>query len=139
MNSCVLCHEDGGQILFKNDLYRIILVNDANYPGYLRIILNSHVKELTDLSDQDSIKVYEALLICERVVRDTMLADKINIASLGNVVPHLHWHIIPRYTNDLHFPNPIWGTATNNAYVPSGELSIRSKELAVKLIEKLAD
>lgn len=139
MNSCVLCHEDGGQILFKNDLYRIILVNDTNYPGYLRIILNSHVKELTDLSDQDSIKVYEALLICERVVRDTMLADKINVASLGNVVPHLHWHIIPRYTNDLHFPNPIWGAVTNNAYVPSGELSIRSKELAVKLIEKLAD
>lgn len=139
MNSCVLCHEDGGQILFKNALYRIILVNDANYPGYLRIILNSHVKELTDLSDQDSIKVYEALLICERVVRDTMLADKINIASLGNVVPHLHWHIIPRYTNDLHFPNPIWGTITNHAYVPSGELLIRSKELAAKLIKKLAD
>lgn len=138
MNSCVLCHEDGGLVLFKNSLYRIILVNDANYPGYLRIILNSHVKELTDLTYQDSVKVYETLLICERVVRDTMLADKINVASLGNVVPHLHWHIIPRYTNDLHFPNPIWGVITNHAYVPSKELAVRSEELAARLLEKLA-
>jgi diadenosine tetraphosphate (Ap4A) HIT family hydrolase len=37
--------------------------------------------------------------------------DKINLASLGNVVPHLHWHVIPRWRDDSHFPAPIWATA----------------------------
>jgi diadenosine tetraphosphate (Ap4A) HIT family hydrolase len=35
--------------------------------------------------------------------------DKINLASFGNVVPHLHWHVIPRFEDDAHFPAPIWG------------------------------
>ena len=36
---------------------------------------------------------------------------KVNVASLGNVVPHLHWHIIPRYADDAHFPAPVWAQA----------------------------
>lgn len=47
----------------------------------------------------------------EQAVRETMLPDKINVASLGNVVPHLHWHVIPRYTDDAHFPAPVWAAA----------------------------
>lgn len=38
-----------------------------------------------------------------------MHPDKINLAEFGNMVPHLHWHIIPRYTDDSHFPESIWG------------------------------
>lgn len=47
----------------------------------------------------------------ELVVREVMQPDKINLASFGNVVPHLHWHVIPRYTDDVHFPQPVWGQA----------------------------
>ncbi|MHB1094167.1 HIT family protein [Thiobacillus sp.] len=42
-------------------------------------------------------------------MRDVMRPDKINLASLGNVVPHLHWHVVPRFGDDPHFPNPVWG------------------------------
>lgn len=135
MSNCVLCRDDGGQVLVRTDLFRIILVNDINYPGYLRIILNSHVKELTDLAHDDSLKVYEALLCCEQAMRDIMHVDKVNVASLGNVVPHLHWHIIPRYSGDLHFPNPIWGEVTNSSYVPSNNVVECSQNLASAIVK----
>jgi diadenosine tetraphosphate (Ap4A) HIT family hydrolase len=45
----------------------------------------------------------------ERGLRIFLAPDKINLASLGNAVPHLHWHVIPRYRDDSHFPEAIWG------------------------------
>ena len=51
----------------------------------------------------------------ETVVRELATPDKINLASLGNAVPHLHWHVIPRWCNDRHFPKPIWADAERDA------------------------
>ena len=45
----------------------------------------------------------------EAALLEVMAPDKVNLASLGNVVPHLHWHVIPRFADDPHFPNPVWG------------------------------
>ena len=45
----------------------------------------------------------------ESAIREVIHPDKINLASLGNKTPHLHWHIIPRFENDKHFPNSHWG------------------------------
>ena len=44
----------------------------------------------------------------ETAVRRAMHPDKINLASFGNMVPHLHWHVIPRFRGDRHFPRPVW-------------------------------
>jgi diadenosine tetraphosphate (Ap4A) HIT family hydrolase len=44
-------------------------------------------------------------------VRNIMLPEKINLACLGNMTPHLHWHVIPRYLDDAHFPSPVWAQA----------------------------
>ncbi len=110
--SCPLCEMQGGEVLWQDDFCRIILVTDTpDYPGFCRVILNHHAKEMTDLTPQDRTRLMEAVWKTEQAVRDTMQPDKINLASLGNVVPHLHWHVIPRFQNDRHFPNPIWGEA----------------------------
>jgi diadenosine tetraphosphate (Ap4A) HIT family hydrolase len=53
----------------------------------------------------------DAVWKVEQVIRDIMQPEKINLASFGNMVPHLHWHIIPRYIDDAHFPNPVWAAA----------------------------
>lgn len=118
MGECFFCKSNGGDILFNCDLYRIILVDDKDYPGYLRIVLNRHVKELTDLDDSDNLALYAALIKSERILRTVFKPDKINVASFGNLTPHVHWHIIPRYVADKHFPNPPWGSVTNLAYTP---------------------
>ena len=109
--SCELCEQPGGEILWQGDLYRVILIDDAHYPGFCRVVLNRHVKEMTDLPEEERMRLMTAVFVVETAVRETLQPDKINLASLGNVVPHLHWHVIPRFADDRHFPNPIWGAA----------------------------
>jgi diadenosine tetraphosphate (Ap4A) HIT family hydrolase len=66
---------------------------------------------MSDLPDADRLLLNDAVWRLETAVREVMGPDKVNVASLGNVVPHLHWHVIPRYADDVHFPNPVWGAA----------------------------
>ena len=108
--NCPLCDGPGGDILWQDDFCRVVLVNDTpDYPGFCRVILNRHVKEMTDLLPAERSRLMMMVCKTEQIVRDVMQPDKINLASLGNVVPHLHWHVIPRFEDDPHFPNPVWG------------------------------
>lgn len=109
--ACNLCDNVGGELLWQSVLCRIVLVNDADYPGFCRVILNRHVKEMTDLEAGERALLMRVLLAVESAVREVMQPDKINLASLGNMTPHVHWHVIPRFTDDRHFPNSIWGEA----------------------------
>jgi len=86
-----------------------VLADEPDYPGFLRVILNAHVKEMSDLASADQRRLLDVVLAAEAALRAVMTPDKINLASLGNVVPHLHWHVIPRFADDPHFPNPVWG------------------------------
>ena len=106
---CELCDSVGGELLWQDDLCRVILVNDLDYPGYCRVICNRHVREMTDLEASARDRVMRVVFAAEEAVRGVMRPDKINLASFGNMVPHLHWHVIPRFVNDRHFPNSIWG------------------------------
>jgi diadenosine tetraphosphate (Ap4A) HIT family hydrolase len=99
-------------VLWQDDFCRVVLVTDTpDYPGFCRVILSSHVKEMSDLAPSDRNRLMEVVWKTEQAVRGILRPDKINLASLGNVVPHLHWHVIPRFLNDRHFPDPIWGRA----------------------------
>ncbi len=106
-------------MLWQDDFCRIVLVADTpSYPGFCRVILRHHVKEMTDLAAGDRARLMEAVWRTEQAMRDVMRPDKINLASLGNVVPHLHWHVVPRFLHDPHFPEPIWGKARRKAVSP---------------------
>ena len=107
MTACELC-ELGVPTVVANDKFSVIIVDDANYPGFCRVIWREHVREMSDLSHADRLLLNEAVYELEQAVREVMAPAKINVASLGNVVPHLHWHVIPRYTDDAHFPAPVW-------------------------------
>ncbi|MFN3716040.1 MAG: HIT family protein [Thiobacillus sp.] len=108
--TCPLCDTPGGDLLWQDDFCRIVRVTDApDYPGFCRVILNRHVAEMTDLLPAQRSRLMMVVMEVEQVLRELMQPDKINLASLGNVVPHLHWHVIPRFVDDPHFPNPVWG------------------------------
>ncbi len=109
--ACELCTQPGGTLLWQDDRCRVVLVEDADYPGFCRVIWKQHVREITDLSAADRERLMATVYAVEAAIRETMEPDKINLASLGNLTPHLHWHVIPRHRNDRHFPQPIWGTA----------------------------
>jgi len=65
---------------------------------------------MSDLAEPDRSRLLTAVNVVERALREVLVPDKVNLASLGNQVPHLHWHIIPRFADDAHFPQPIWAT-----------------------------
>lgn len=107
--NCPLCDAPGGTLLWQDEFCRVVRADEPDYPGFLRVILNAHVKEMTDLPAADQQTLMNVVLATEAALRVVMAPDKVNLASLGNVVPHLHWHVIPRFTDDPHFPNPVWG------------------------------
>jgi diadenosine tetraphosphate (Ap4A) HIT family hydrolase len=106
---CPLCIEDGGICLVRTKQYRIVAPREPEFLGLIRVIWNEHVVEMTDLEILPRNDFMRAVYFVEESVRQMMNPDKINLASLGNVVPHLHWHIIPRWLDDSYFPLPIWG------------------------------
>lgn len=114
MQHCELCSSPGGDLLWANDECRVILVEGEEgglYAGFCRVVWTAHVAEMSDLEPAQSARLMRVVLATERALRDTVAPDKINLASLGNVVPHLHWHVIPRWKDDSRFPRPIWATA----------------------------
>lgn len=108
---CELCDTDGGEVLVQTALLRIVLVDDAAYPGFCRVVWTEHLREMTDLTPAQRSACMHAVCKTEDIVRQVMAPHKINLASLGNMTPHVHWHVIPRYEDDAHFPSPIWTAA----------------------------
>lgn len=107
--ACPLCSGDGGELLYRNRLLRVVLVDEAEYPGFVRVIVNAHVREMTDLAAADRQHLMAVVFEVEAAQREVFGPHKINLASFGNQVPHLHWHVIPRFVDDVHFPQPVWG------------------------------
>ena len=98
--TCELCKKDPKDALWHDDKLFVINVNDPLFPGYLRVIWIDHVAEVSELNAKDRQHLFEVLTIVETVMRETMRPDKVNWAQFGNMVPHLHWHLIPRFADD---------------------------------------
>jgi diadenosine tetraphosphate (Ap4A) HIT family hydrolase len=95
-------------VLWRDEFCRIVLVDDPDYPGFCRVVLERHVKEMTDLAPAERNRLMNAVFATEATLRELLSPRKVNLASLGNAVPHLHWHVVPRHGDDRHFPKPIW-------------------------------
>lgn len=139
-HDCALCVETAHEVLWQDDFCRIVLLNDADYPGYCRVELIAHVKEMTDLPIHARSRLMQTVCIVELALRDLLNPTKINLASLGNKTPHLHWHVIPRFEEDQHFPNSHWGEVTRGQDGASGvcekPLSFSQKEALKTAIAK---
>ncbi len=109
--ACELCETIGGELLWRDDRCRVVLVDDPDYSGFCRVIWTDHVREMTDLAPAERGHLMDVVFAVESAIRAVLAPDKINLASLGNVTPHLHWHVVPRFRDDRHFPNAIWGAA----------------------------
>lgn len=117
--TCPLCTTDGGLVVARTSQFRVVRVVDGEearrFPAFYRLIWATHVAEFSDLPVTDRHACMDAVTEIERVVRSLLSPTKVNLASLGNVVPHLHWHVIARFEGDSHFPAPIWAPAQREA------------------------
>jgi diadenosine tetraphosphate (Ap4A) HIT family hydrolase len=108
MVNCPHCLGANEDRLWEGSRYRIVLVYQDGFPGWCRVVWNDHVAEFTDLSEEDRASFMRAVALVEEGLRAELKPEKINLASLGTAMPHLHMHIIPRFAGDPTFPDPVW-------------------------------
>lgn len=106
--ACPLCAAVGGALVFQGEKFRVIRAEEAGFPAFYRVIWTAHVTEFSDLSVADRSLCMAAVNVVELALRAHLQPTKINLAALGNVVPHLHWHVIARFDWDSHYPSPVW-------------------------------
>ena len=116
MTDCPLCTDRGGELIAEcAPHFRVIRAIDANFPAFYRLIWQQHTAEFSDLNPAERQLCMTAVAAIEGVLRQHLQPTKINLASLGNVVPHLHWHIIARFDWDSHYPDPVWAQTRRSA------------------------
>lgn len=137
MNGCELCTSMGGEVVWQDEQCRVVRVGGTegtDYPGFCRVIWRDHVREMSDLANVERLHLMKLVFAVEVALRELYQPDKINLASLGNVTPHLHWHVIPRFTDDRNFPAPIWAAAGNkdSSTLPRPVVSQQSLHAAIE-------
>ena len=90
-------------------LSRLLLMNDASYPWFILVPRREEVSELFQLDAVDQRQLWQETTLLAETLKDTFAADKMNVATLGNVVSQLHMHVIVRRRDDIAWPAPVWG------------------------------
>ncbi len=108
---CPLCQQDGGELVWRGEKLRVIRADEAGFPAFYRVVWNTHVAEFSDLNAAERAHCMDVVVQVERALRQHLQPRKINLATLGNMVAHLHWHVVARFDWDSHFPAPVWAPA----------------------------
>jgi len=111
VTGCPLCESAGGRVVVQATKWRLVHAQEPGFPAFYRLVWQEHVREFSQLEREDRILVADVLAAVEAVMLQRLQPAKINLASLGNAVPHLHWHVIARFEWDTHFPGAVWANA----------------------------
>lgn len=105
---CPLCDAAGGRLVVQGASWRLIHAQEPGFPAFYRLVWQEHVREFSQLARADRIACMDALVAIEDAMLRHLRPAKVNLASLGNAVPHLHWHLVARFDWDSHFPGAVW-------------------------------
>ena len=108
-------------------LCRLLLMNDAHYPWFILVPRREDVSEVFQLDAADQQALWREAAALAETVKDTFAADKMNIATLGNVVSQLHVHVIARRRDDAAWPAPVWGRQPARPYSDEQVATLRNK------------
>jgi len=97
-------------------LCRLLLSNDANYPWFILVPRQEGVSEVFDLDAAQQQQLWQETSLLAEHLKASLGADKMNVATLGNVVSQLHMHVIARFKSDIAWPAPVWGKVAAVAY-----------------------
>ena len=100
-------------IIYENTQLRIE-TEESEVP-WLKLFTQHPYREMSEVPAEIRFEIYDLLDIIEKAMIAYYTPDKINIASFGNYVPHVHWHIMARFKEDSYFPEPMWGKKQRNS------------------------
>ena len=86
----------------------VVLNRDQFFPGYTLLFTKRHVSELFHLDPAVRAGLIEEVSAVAQALHFQFQPDKINYELLGNMVPHIHWHLVPRFSSEALWPRPIW-------------------------------
>jgi len=119
-------------MIFTNDLINI-QIEKSEIP-WLKIFTNENLKELSMCSNEVKFEIFRCVDIIEKEMIKYYNPEKINIASFGNYVPHVHFHVMARFKEDSYFPEPMWGKKQREANLELPSFEIFCDEL-VKVLK----
>ena len=102
----------------------VLLMNDTQFPWLILVPRVEGITEIIDLSQTQQLQLWEESALISRVLRNTFVPDKLNVAALGNVVSQLHVHHVVRMKTDCAWPAPIWGRQPTVAYTQEAAQSL---------------
>lgn len=108
-------------------LCHLLLMNDARYPWFVLVPRREEVSELFQLDAEDQRQLWHETTLLAEMLKDTFAADKMNVATLGNVVSQLHMHVIVRKRDDAAWPAPVWGRHPALPYVEEQVRQIKER------------
>lgn len=108
-------------------LCRLLLSKDANYPWFILVPRRADISELFQLSEADQQQLWKETTYLAESLKDSFAADKLNVATLGNVVSQLHMHVIVRRRDDAAWPAPVWGRVPAIEYTAEQVEAIRQR------------
>lgn len=119
--------QQDSMVLGDFPLCRLLLSKDANYPWFILVPRRAGVSELFDLSQEDQAQLWKETTYLAEALKHEFAADKMNVATLGNVVSQLHMHVIVRRHGDAAWPAPVWGKVPAVGYTPEQVDAIRQR------------
>lgn len=108
-------------------LCRVLLMNDSRYPWLILVPRRAGISELFELKMAEQQQLWQETSYVGQVLKDVFQADKINIATLGNVVKQLHMHIVVRMQDDAAWPAPVWGNGAAQGYTDEALAAMRAR------------
>lgn len=118
-------------IIYENKLIKVE-IEKSEIP-WLKIFTQESIKEFSQCDMETKSEILRALDIIEKQMLEYFKPEKINIASFGNYVPHVHFHIMARFKEDSFFPESMWGKKQRDANLDLPSLEVFYKELKEKL------
>jgi len=124
MDTCLMCTKwaDEPELrIAELECSYVLLNRDQFFPGYTFLLIKEHLTELFHLDREWRIMVMEEVTAVASALNTLFKPDKINYELLGNMVPHMHWHLVPRFRTDQVWPRPIWAVPHEEAILsPAG-------------------
>jgi diadenosine tetraphosphate (Ap4A) HIT family hydrolase len=106
------------------------LMNDARFPWVVLVPRVAGAEEIIDLPKADRSALCDEITAVSQAMLAATGSDKLNVASLGNIVRQLHVHIVGRSPGDAAWPGPVWGNGTAVGYRPEDRDRLVAKVLA---------